>query len=66
MEKMTYGSLEMLPQPASRIVFGTTVMAAGENADALLPDLQKKVVTEIRTCKGLNPEPYDDKYYSGM
>lgn len=36
MEKMTYGNLEMLPQPASRIVFGTTVMAAGENADALL------------------------------
>ena len=32
----------------------------------LLPDLQKKVVTEIRTRKGLNPEPYDDKYYSGM
>ena len=38
MEKMTYGSLEMLPQPASRIVFGTAVdpMTAGENADALL------------------------------
>jgi elongation factor 2 len=32
----------------------------------LMPDLQKKVVTEIRTRKGLNPEPYDDKYYSGM
>jgi len=32
----------------------------------LLPDLQKKVVTEIRTRKGLNPEPYDEKYYSGM
>jgi hypothetical protein len=32
----------------------------------LMPDLQKKVVTEIRTRKGLNPEPYDEKYYSGM
>jgi elongation factor 2 len=32
----------------------------------LMPDLQKKVVTEIRTPKGLNPEPYDEKYYSGM
>ena len=32
----------------------------------LLPDLQKKVVVDIRTRKGLNPEPYDDKYYSGL
>ena len=32
----------------------------------LLPDLQKKVVTEIRTRKGLNPEPYDDRYYAGL
>ena len=32
----------------------------------LPPELQKKVVTEIRTRKGLNPEPYDEKYYSGM
>ena len=39
-----------------------------ENAgfEKLLPDLQKKVVTEIRTRKGLNPEPYDDRYYSGL
>jgi len=39
-----------------------------ENAgfEKLMPDLQKKVVTEIRTRKGLNPEPYDDKYYSGL
>jgi len=39
-----------------------------ENAgfEKLVPDLQKKVVTEIRTRKGLNPEPYDDKYYSGL
>ena len=38
MEKMTYGNLEMLPQPASRIVFGTAAdpIAAGQNADALL------------------------------
>ena len=36
--KMTYGSIELLPMPASRIVFGTAVgpMTAGENADALL------------------------------
>jgi elongation factor 2 len=32
----------------------------------LMPDLQDKVVREIRTRKGLNPEPYDDKYYSGL
>jgi elongation factor 2 len=31
-----------------------------------MPDLQKKVVVEIRTRKGLNPEPYDEKYYSGL
>jgi elongation factor 2 len=39
-----------------------------ENAgfEKLVPELQKKVVTEIRTRKGLNPEPYDDKYYSGL
>jgi len=29
-------------------------------------ELQKKVVAEIRTRKGLNPEPYDANYYSGM
>ena len=36
--KMTYGSIELLPMPASRIVFGTAVdpMTAGENSDALL------------------------------
>ena len=36
--KMTYGSIELLPMPASRVVFGTAVdpMTAGENADALL------------------------------
>ena len=32
----------------------------------MMPDLQKKVVVEIRTRKGLNPEPYDEKYYSGL
>lgn len=30
------------------------------------PELQKKIVTEIRTRKGLNPEPYDANYYSGL
>ena len=30
------------------------------------PELQKKVVGEIRTRKGLNPEPYDANYYSGL
>jgi len=29
-------------------------------------ELQKKVVADIRTRKGLNPEPYDASYYSGM
>lgn len=29
-------------------------------------ELQKKVVGEIRTRKGLNPEPYNASYYSGM
>ena len=29
-------------------------------------ELQKKIVTEIRTRKGMNPEPYDAKYYSGL
>jgi len=29
-------------------------------------ELQKKVVGDIRTRKGLNPEPYDANYYSGM
>ena len=35
---MTYGNIELLPLPASRIVFGTAVdpMTAGENSDALL------------------------------
>jgi len=39
-----------------------------ENAGFLqIPaELQKKIVTEIRTRKGLNPEPYDSKYYSGL
>jgi elongation factor 2 len=32
----------------------------------LPPELQKKVVTDIRTRKGLNPEPYDARYYSGL
>ncbi|MDR1404544.1 MAG: elongation factor EF-2 [Candidatus Methanoplasma sp.] len=32
----------------------------------LPPELQKKVVTEIRTRKGVNPEPYDARYYSGL
>ena len=32
----------------------------------LPPELQKKVVTEIRTRKGLNPEPYEANYYSGL
>ena len=32
----------------------------------LPPELQKKVVTDIRTRKGLNPEPYDANYYSGV
>ena len=47
MEKMTYGSLEMLPQPASRIVFGTAVapMLAGENADALLDGAAERGVS---------------------
>ncbi len=30
------------------------------------PELQKKVVGEIRTRKGLNPEPYDANYYAGL
>ncbi len=30
------------------------------------PELQKKVVTEIRTRKGMTPEPYDSKYYAGI
>ncbi len=29
-------------------------------------ELQKKVVGEIRTRKGMNPEPYNASYYSGM
>ena len=32
----------------------------------LPPELQKKVVTEIRTRKGISPEPYDARYYSGL
>ncbi len=32
----------------------------------MVSELQKKVVGEIRTRKGLNPEPYDAAYYSGM
>ncbi|UAL07999.1 MAG: elongation factor EF-2 [Candidatus Methanogranum gryphiswaldense] len=30
------------------------------------PELQKKIVADIRTRKGLNPEPYDAGYYSGL
>lgn len=39
-----------------------------ENAgfEPMLPDLQAKVVTEIRTRKGLSPQPYDAGYYSGL
>lgn len=39
-----------------------------ENAgfEEMFPDLQSKVVTEIRTRKGLSAEPYDAKYYSGL
>jgi len=29
-------------------------------------ELQKKIVSEIRTRKGLNAEPYDASYYSGL
>ncbi len=29
-------------------------------------ELQKKIVGEVRVRKGLNPEPYDDKYYAGV
>jgi elongation factor 2 len=29
-------------------------------------ELQAKVVKEIRTRKGMSPEPYDAKYYSGL
>jgi elongation factor 2 len=29
------------------------------------PEIQTKVVAEIRKRKGLNPEPYDAAYYSG-
>ncbi|MCL2031933.1 MAG: elongation factor EF-2 [Methanomassiliicoccaceae archaeon] len=32
----------------------------------LPPELQKKVVTEIRTRKGMSPEPYDARYYSSL
>lgn len=28
-------------------------------------ELQEKTVREIRTRKGMNPEPYDERYYSG-
>jgi len=28
-------------------------------------EIQTKVVAEIRTRKGLKPEPYDAAYYSG-
>lgn len=39
-----------------------------ENAgfEIMMPDLQDKVVQEIRARKGLNPKPYDAAYYSGM
>ena len=39
-----------------------------ENAgfEVLMPDLQTKIVGEIRTRKGLSPQPYDEKYYSGL
>ncbi len=29
-------------------------------------ELQHKIVREIRQRKGLNPEPYDEKYYAGL
>jgi elongation factor 2 len=28
-------------------------------------ELQSKIVKDIRTRKGLNPEPYDERYYAG-
>ncbi|AGI47394.1 translation elongation factor 2 (EF-2/EF-G) [Thermoplasmatales archaeon BRNA1] len=39
-----------------------------ENAgfEVMIPDLQNKVVGEIRNRKGLSAEPYDAKYYSGL
>ena len=29
-------------------------------------EIQNKVVADIRVRKGLNPEPYDDRYYAGV
>lgn len=29
-------------------------------------EIQKTIVGEVRVRKGLNPEPYDDKYYAGV
>lgn len=39
-----------------------------ENAgfEEMFPELQDKVVGEIRTRKGMNPQPYDANYYSGL
>ncbi len=39
-----------------------------ENAgfEVLVPELQTKIVGEIRARKGMSPQPYDEKYYSGL
>jgi len=51
--KTTYGNLEMLPQPASRIVLGTASdpIAAGENADALFDGAVERGVNFFDTAR---------------
>ena len=79
MKEFRFATIDLIRRMKTSVVLaamcalGTAVLSAGtpvalENAgfEKVMPDLQKKVVTEIRTRKGLNPEPYDDRYYAGL
>ena len=53
MGKMTYGRIELLPQPVSRIVLGTAgaMMMAGENMDPLLDGAAERGINFFDTAR---------------
>ncbi len=53
---------------AIRSATGGKVLWSSENSgyQKVPPEVQKDVVTKIRTRKGLKPEPYNEDYYSSL
>lgn len=53
---------------AIRSATGGKVLWSSENSgyQKVPPEVQKEVVTKIRTRKGLKPEPYNEDYYSTL